>query len=182
MTYSYQKSFFDKLNINLATVRAGNVIGGGDDSKFRIFPDIVNAILKRKPLMLRNPKAIRPWQHVLDPLCGYLNLAEKLSKKTLIKNRFIGAWNFGPVRESNKSVLNLVKEVNKHLKLNFILKKKNRFKESNFLALDIKKSKKYLNWKPKISFQESVNLTLDWYLAKNKKKITLDQIKKYFNI
>ena len=177
ITHAFQKSFF--LNLNCATVRAGNVIGGGDISKFRIFPDIIKAIKSSKKIVLRNPNAIRPWQHVLEPLSGYINLAEKLYKN---EKNYIGPWNFGPETKSLKSVLNLVREVSKFKKIKFKLLRKNRIYESKFLGLDIKKSKKILRWRPRINFTQSVQLSLEWYFAKEKREITEKQIEKYLNL
>jgi CDP-glucose 4,6-dehydratase len=180
VTHAFQKSFFSKSNLNCATVRAGNVIGGGDSSKFRIFPDIIKAIKSSKKIVLRNPNAIRPWQHVIDPVIGYINLAEKLYKN---KKNYIGPWNFGPETKSIKSVLELVKEVNKFKKIKFkSLRKKNNIYESKFLGLDIKKSKKILRWRPRINFTKSIQISLEWYFAKEKRKITEKQIEKYLNL
>ena len=180
--YSYQKSFFDSLKINSATVRAGNVIGGGDVSKYRIFTDIINSILYKKNLIIRNPKAVRPWQHVLEPISGYINLAEKLY--TQKNNFFCGAYNFGPNSSSIKTVIDVVKRVKKIKNISFKTKKKNKTKlyESKFLALNIKKSLKKLNWKPKLSLDENISWTVQWHLSKNKKKITQYQIHKYFDL
>lgn len=174
---SFQKSFFSDVNINSATVRAGNIIGGGDDSKYRIFSDISRHLFLKKKLILRNPYSIRPWQHVLEPLVGYINLAEILYNG---KKDYIGAWNFGPDTNSVKSVLDLIKEVNKIKKINYkISKKSKKLYESKYLGLNISKSKKKLKWKPKLSFKKSVELTVDWYLSKEKIKKTSIQIDQY---
>ena len=129
--------------------------------------------------MLRNPNAIRPWQHVIEPLIGYINLAKKLDKN---EKNYIGPWNFGPETKSLKSVLNLVREVSKFKKIKFKLLRKNRIYESKFLGLDIKKSKKILRWRPRINFTQSVQLSLEWYFAKEKREITEKQIEKYLNL
>lgn len=177
---SYQSSYFTKKKILCATARAGNVIGGGDDAKHRIFPDIVKSIISKKKLIIRNPKAIRPWQHVLEPIYGYIKLAEKMNFKNQKKNN---AWNFGPFNSSVKNVLDLVKEVNKIQKINFsISKNKKKLHESQFLGLDISKSKNKLKWKPKLTFFQNVKYTIDWYKAKNKNEITKKQIKAYFKL
>lgn len=178
VTKSFEKSFYEKSKLNCATVRAGNVIGGGDDNPNRIFTDIANALYGERTLSIRNPNSIRPWQHILDPLAGYIRLAELLYKD---KKKFIGAWNFGPNRSSIKSVINIINEVKKIKNVKYsIIKNKNALYESKYLGLDISKSKSLLKWKPKLSFKESVKLTISWYLAKNKEEITTKQIKNYF--
>lgn len=175
---SFQKSFFKKLRINAATVRAGNVIGGGDDSRHRICPDIIKTLQNKKQLIIRNPNAIRPWQHVLEPLSGYIKLAENLY---LNKREFIGSWNFGPKKNSIKKVIDLVSEVKKVKTLNVsILNSKVKQYESQYLGLNIKKSQKFLKWVPKLSFSENIKLVLDWHDSKNKRFITINQIKSYF--
>lgn len=176
---SYQQSFFKSKKANIATVRAGNIIGGGDYSKYRIFTDISNSLINNKKLVIRNPGSIRPWQHVIEPLIGYINLAEKLFKG---KKEFIGAWNFGPGSRGVKTVLDVVKEVNKTKKINFTISKKKNLRESKYLALSINKSKNKLKWAPKLSFSKSIKLTVDWYLSRNKRKITEKQITNYLKI
>ena len=177
---SYQKSFFLDTKISSATVRAGNIIGGGDYSDFRIFSDISKHLFFKNQLILRNPNSIRPWQHVLEPLIGYIKLAEIL----YIGNKdYVGAWNFGPGVNSVKSVLDLIKEVNKIKKINYKISKKNKkLYESKYLGLDISKSKKKLKWSPKLSFKKSVELTVDWYLSREKIKKTSIQIEEYLKL
>lgn len=177
---SYQKSFFFNTNVSSATVRAGNIIGGGDNSDFRIFSDISKHLFLKNQLILRNPHSIRPWQHVLEPLVGYIKLAEDLYKG---KKDYIGAWNFGPNMNSVKSVLDLIKEVNKIKKINYkISKKTKKLYESKYLGLDITKAKKELKWKPRLSFKKSVQLTVDWYLSIEKIKKTNSQIEEYLKL
>lgn len=156
VTDSMRNSYFKNSNINISTVRAGNVVGGGDWSDKRLVPDMIKSIDLKKNFMIRNPGFVRPWQHVLDPLYGYLILATK-SKK------FSGAWNFGPTKK-NISVLSFVKKLSKNLKRKVkILVKRERFKETNILNLNINKSKKYLSWKPKINLELTAKLTANWY-------------------
>ena len=107
---SYNRSFFKKKNIFVTTARAGNVIGGGDFSKDRILPDYFRSLLKNKKLILRSPNSIRPWQHVLDPLYGYLLLLMKLYKKQKLAN---SSFNFGPRKLNNQSVSNIINLINK---------------------------------------------------------------------
>jgi len=175
---SMRLSFLQKKKINLATVRAGNVIGGGDYSNFRIVPDIFDGIRKNKKVIIRNPYAIRPWQHVMEPIYGYIKLAEKLHKN----NKFSGAWNFGPEKKNIKTVKDIVYGVNKFRNFDFILKKSTKKNiEANFLALSIDKIKKSKIWKPKLSFSKTLKLTSEWYTSKNKTDITKKQIESYLN-
>lgn len=180
---SFHKSFFYKNNkIKYATARAGNVIGGGDMKENRIIPDIYKSILKNKPLIVRNPKAVRPWQHVLESLYGYLILGSFLVNNK-ISNKVIPNWNFGPNPTNFKTVIDVVKNIllRWKIKKKIIVTKKKVFKESSLLTLDSKKSFKELNWRPKLNFEETIKLTVEWYkvLKSNKdlEKITAKQIK-----
>ena len=109
---SFRKSFFNNSNCNIATVRSGNCIGGGDWTKDRIVKDCADSFLNHKKLTIRYPNATRPWQHVIEPLFGYINLAEKLYKN----RKFIGAWNFGPNKKSNLKVIEVANFGKKFLK------------------------------------------------------------------
>jgi CDP-glucose 4,6-dehydratase len=184
LTQSYIKSFFsDKNNCRIATVRSGNCIGGGDWTKDRIMKDCAEAFLFNKNITIRNPKASRPWQHVIEPLFGYLTLAEKL----YLDNKYIGAWNFGPNSRNNLQVYNVANYGKKILKSKSkILIKKNKLYESKHLALNSSKSSKYLKWKTLLNAKQAIKLTLDWYKfyynKSSKKKIiefTFYQIKQY---
>ena len=193
LTNSYRKSFFSKLKCNIATVRAGNCFGGGDWTEDRIVKDSLQCFYQDKNLVLRNPEATRPWQHVVEPLVGYLILAEKLfSKKG--KNYSL-PWNFGPSSKQNMKVINLAKKI--HNKMNSkskILIKKNerkfnnkKFKifESKDLNIDSTKAFNLLKWRPHLSIDEAVSLTVDWYLAFKKNRnlllLTRNQIKNYID-
>ena len=181
ITSAFRKSFFlNSKKINIATARAGNVIGGGDFAKDRIFPDIVKSYEKKRQCIIRNPSHTRPWQHVLDPISGYLMLAEKLYKTK--SNRFNSAWNFGPPNE-NKSVQDILDIVKSIIPLKMKKNNKNKFNESRYLNLNSNKSKKYLNWSRKLNFQLSIKMTLDWYLNlqnnKDNFEFTLKQINEY---
>ncbi len=159
---SYLKSFFKKnrLQNKVATARSGNVIGGGDFSKNRLVPDIINAINNKKKLIIRNPKQIRPWQHVIDPLVGYLMLAKELyNNKAVDKNH---SWNFGPDKTSFKKVIDVVKFIQKRKRLNYIIAKKSKFKETDILKLDSLKARRKLFWIPKWNLTKSINKTLEW--------------------
>ena len=184
---SFHKSFFlNNKKMKHGTARAGNVIGGGDMKKNRIIPDIYKSILKNKPLVIRNPKAIRPWQHVLEPLYGYLILGSLLNKNK-ISNKIMPHWNFGPNPTNFKTVSEVVKKVllKWKIKKKIIIAKRKKFKESNILTLNSKKSFKELKWLPKLNFDETISLTVDWYkvLKSNKdlEQITIKQIKFFTN-
>jgi len=182
---SYNYSFFKKKKIFVATARAGNVIGGGDFSKDRILPDYFRSLLKNKRLILRSPNSIRPWQHVIDPLYGYLLLLMKLHKKEINS----GAFNFGPNKSNNKSVNNIIKLINKDFNNSVkVIKKVNNLKsyhESKILMISSHKSKKILNWQTKYNIERSIKLTSYWFKEffekKNILKVTQNQILKYFH-
>jgi CDP-glucose 4,6-dehydratase len=183
---SYNRSFFEKKNIFVATARAGNVIGGGDFSKDRILPDYIRSLLKNKRLILRSPDSIRPWQHVIDPLYGYLLLLMKLYKnETITSNDF----NFGPKKSNNKSVNYVINLINKDFNNSVrVIKKVNSSKnyhESKILMLNSDKSKKILNWQTKYNLEQSIKLTSFWFkeffAKKNILKLTQNQITNYFN-
>lgn len=164
VTTSYQKSFFhlkDSSSPKLASVRAGNVIGGGDWAEDRLFPDMVRAYINSNKFSIRNPNAIRPWQHVLDPLHGYLLLAEKVWKTP----KYAAAWNFGPVNQPHMTVNELVNMTMKlwNKKLEIISPTDSSPYESSVLTLDSNKSMKELGWVPKLSTKESISWTVDWY-------------------
>lgn len=163
LIHSYHKSFIEKDDHKfIASVRAGNVIGGGDWAENRIVPDCIKAIEKNEPIIIRNPKATRPWQHVLEPIGGYLKLGEKL---LFGEKNLEGAWNFGPSIENNKTVLELVKKMisvygsGKFETVNI----SNAPKESNFLFLDISKAAINLKWKPILNLEETIKFTTEWY-------------------
>lgn len=178
ITDSMRNSYFSNSNIQLSTVRAGNVVGGGDWSDKRLVPDLIKSIKNKDSFIVRNPSFVRPWQHVLDPLFGYLILAAK-SKK------FSGPWNFGP-ENGNVSVEKFIQKLLKNLEAKVkIVYRKESFKETNILNLNINKSKKLLNWKPKLNIDLAAKLTADWYKNNFKFKsddihdFTLNQIKFY---
>ena len=159
---SYIKSFFKNTGLQnkISTARAGNVIGGGDFSKYRLIPDIIYSINNNIKLNIRNPDHIRPWQHVLDPLMGYLTLAEKQFKNKINNNQH--AWNFGPSKNNFKKVIDIVKHIKRSEKLKYTLIKNIKFKETNILKLSSLKAKKKLNWISKWNLNESLAKTLEW--------------------
>jgi CDP-glucose 4,6-dehydratase len=182
---SYKQSFLEKKNISVATARAGNVIGGGDFSKDRILPDYFRSLSANKKLVLRYPNSIRPWQHIIDPLYGYLLLLMKLHKK----KKFIeSSWNFGPDKSNNKSVSDVINLFNKEFNNSVRVIKKNtslkNYYESKILMLNSTKSKDTLNWKPKYNLKESIKLISFWHKQFLAKKdilnVSQQQIMNYF--
>lgn len=167
---SYYKSFFSAFKttehkIALATARAGNVIGGGDWSANRLIPDIVRAFQKNNTVLVRNPDAVRPWQHVLDALAGYLALAKKLSEEN--ENPFWqAAWNFGPDTDDNIAVREIVKWAEEYWgdgNYEFASPEKEELHEAGLLRLDSSKATEHLAWKPVWHAKQAISMTLDWY-------------------
>lgn len=182
---SYLQSFFyKKKNTGIATARAGNVIGGGDWSKNRIIPDCIKTIKKQKNLVIRNPLSTRPWQHVLEPISGYLILAKKLYETP---KKFSGSWNFGPRNKETKNVYDvaniIIKNVYAKKSIKIIYQKAN-FKEANLLKLNSNKANKILKWSTKWSMPQALQKTAEWYdiylRKKNTREVTNNQIKEYF--
>ena len=183
---TYIKSFFNKNKYcRLATARAGNVIGGGDRSRYRIVPDFFKSVKNKKTLVVRYPDAIRPWQFVLEPLFGYLVLLKKLYQNNL-KN-IPSAWNFGPDKSSFKNVRAIVNKLKKNFKCKILYSSKKITNEAYSLKLSSVKSKKYLGWRPVYNLNNSLNEVISWeknFIINKKKKINLlkystDQVIKY---
>jgi len=188
VTASYRKSFFapDMYPYHrkaVATARAGNVIGGGDWAKDRIIPDLIRALTSNKVLTVRNPNSIRPWQHVLEPLAGYLWLAAHLQEDP---QRFSGAFNFGPMEADNMRVRQLVEK-------SLEIWGSGQFKEqidpnapheAGILRLDIAKVINELEWKPKWDSEKALEMTLIWYkdFKNDPSAITENQIIEYFSL
>ncbi len=162
---SYKDILLQNKNINIGSARAGNVIGGGDWSKERLIPDIIRAWNEGKKVVIRNPHATRPWQHVLDPLNGYINLAEKLWNGKAIS----GAYNFGPNSDGNDSVENVLKMASSfYAGGSYIIENdKDNFYEAGILALDSSKSEKILNIKCNFSIKDALEKTFTWYKKYN---------------
>lgn len=179
---SWKKSFFNlKSSPLIASVRAGNVIGGGDWNENRLIPDVIKAIENDQPIPIRNPEAIRPWQYVLEPLSGYLLLGEKLLHGD---TSFAEPWNFGPDMSEIITVREVVEMVLKKIgKGTWIdLSDQHKPHEAHWLHLDITKAICKLGWKPVLKFEEAINMTIDWYLCYNKtdiEKFSLEQLR-YF--
>lgn len=183
ITKSFRNSFFNsdtENNVALASVRAGNVIGGGDWAQNRLIPDIFRAIKNKEMVKIRNPSSIRPWQHVLDPLHGYIQLAEKLwDDKT-----FSESWNFGPDMKEVKPVSWVIEKFNELWKdkINWEIEN-GKFHEANNLILNCQKAKTKLQWNSKININTTLKLTIEWYEKyfdnENMRKITEEQIEKF---
>ncbi len=170
VTAAYRNSFFnpEKHNehrVSIASVRAGNVIGGGDWGLDRIVPDIIQAISIDKPVILRNPQAIRPWQHVLEPLSGYLHLASLMSQDTKNVKRYCSAWNFGPEHQGHVPVQQLVEKIIARWKKGTWHPANNQTQlhEANYLSLDCTKSNNILQWYPVYNLDETMDETVRWY-------------------
>ncbi len=173
---SYIRSYFekDKKNIKIASARAGNVIGGGDWAEDRIIPDCIKSWSKSKSVKLRNPDSTRPWQHVLEPLGGYLQLALKMEKNPMISGK---SFNFGPSSDHNYTVKDLVNKMSTFWdKVSWvdISSKSNGPYESSLLKLNCDRALKELSWKPTLDFNTTVKFTAEWYKKyyEDKKKIS----------
>ena len=180
---SYRNSFLNYSDINLATVRGGNVIGGGDWARDRLIPDFFRAVESGDTLKIRYPEAIRPWQHVLEPLSGYLMLAEKLVTDGV---KYAEAWNFGP----NNNEIKTVSEIADHLckKIpgsKWVAENNYNFHETTLLKIDSSKAKSKLGWIQKWDMETTLNKTIDWYAGwlnkQNLNSITISQIEEYEN-
>jgi len=164
---AYRRSYFSSPNsgIRLASARAGNVIGGGDWALDRIVPDCIRALSKNESIVVRNKVATRPWQHVLEPLSGYLWLGAQLSKGETQATVLASSFNFGPSLSSNRSVADLVNEIIKHWpgQVDYQINP-NAVHEAKLLSLAIDKSQHYLNWSPVWGFERTIAETAAWYL------------------
>jgi CDP-glucose 4,6-dehydratase len=187
VTAAYRSSFFNpddykKHKVAIATARAGNVIGGGDWAMDRIVPDCIKAIMAGKPVVVRNPHAIRPWQHVLEPLSGYLCLAEKLYKGG---PKYNGSWNFGPAGRDCWSVEDLVRSICRlwSPKARFNIAKVKGPHEASFLKLDCSRARSRLGWRPRWNLEKALSSTVEWYkayfLEKDMREICYNQIEEF---
>lgn len=186
---SWRRSFFNpsdygmKHHVSIASVRAGNVIGGGDWALDRIIPDCIKALEAGKDIDIRSPKAIRPWQHVLEPLSGYMLLAQKMWDEPV---KYCEGWNFGPLPESISTVWEVASKVVENYgsgKLNDV-SDPNALHEAKLLMLDISKAKFQLGWEPRMNISQCVELTVDWYKkyrGEDVYEICLQQINKYLS-
>jgi CDP-glucose 4,6-dehydratase len=183
---SWRRSFmnpkdYEKHHKSIASVRAGNVIGGGDWIMDRIIPDCIRALESQETIQIRNPKAIRPWQHVLEPLSGYLLLAKKMWEEP---TRYCEGWNFGPNMESVETVWDIASKVVQYYGTGKLkdISKPNALHEAGLLMLDIHKAKLELGWNPKMNIEQMIAMTVEWYknyTNGNVYSICLEQIKQY---
>ena len=181
-TTSYRQSFLAKSAIQVATARAGNVIGGGDWSADRLIPDFLRSIEGNQQLIIRSPKAIRPWQHVLEPISGYITLAEKLYHEGSL---YASAWNFGPDKNDAQEVSWLADRMCQKFKTGSWRAETdmNSQKEAGILRLDSSKSKKFLGWHPKWNLDTALDNTMEWHSSYNSgynmREFSLNQIQSY---
>jgi len=182
---SYQRSFYKEKKVGLASVRSGNVIGGGDWASDRLIPDILRAFEKRRPVVVRNPGSIRPWQHVLEPLHGYLKLSQLLFEHA---EKFSEGWNFGPNENDARPVSWILDEVVRIWPgSSWTLDKSvNNPHESNYLKLDISKAAAKLNWKPIWSLNQALSHTVIWHQSWLKgddmQLVTRNEIKEFMTL
>jgi CDP-glucose 4,6-dehydratase len=183
---SFRNSFFSSTKYyqhqkKIISVRAGNVIGGGDFSKDRIIPDIIKALKSNTEIEVRNPNAVRPWQHVLEPLNGYLQIAMLAHENNFTVSN---AYNLGPLPNDHLQVRDLVNNAIACWGGGFWrdVSNKDEMHEAGLLKLDISKAQKELNWHPKLSSKQAIEWTINWYKQPNNFEHTLEQINKFENI
>jgi len=178
---SFRESYFSDSGISLSSVRAGNVIGGGDWAKDRIIPDIVRGIVSGHPVRVRNPNSVRPWQHVLEPISGMLLLAQRMHGDM----KFSDAWNFGPNSERDVTVEEIVEKSIEYWKTGkYVIEDNSADKEAKYLSLDISKAKKELKWFPRYNINKALVETVEWYKSyytnySRIQDLTYKQIKSY---
>ena len=186
---SWRRSFMNPANYakhgkSIASVRAGNVIGGGDWAKDRIIPDCIRAIEAGQPIAIRNRHAVRPWQHVLEPLCGYMMLAQKMWEEP---TKYCEGWNFGPKMDAVVPVWDVATMLLEAYGQGclFDQTEPNAPHEANLLMLDITKAQTRLGWKPRLNTKEAVEVTTDWYKRYNNEDVytlCVEEIKTYLKI
>lgn len=187
VTTSYRESFFppvsfDRHRVALGSARAGNAIGGGDWTRNQLIPDLMKAFIEGRPCLIRNPAAVRPWQFVLEPLRGYLTLAERLAEDA---ERFGSGWNFGPADGDAQPVSSVADEA---VRLwgegaSWARDGDAHPRESNWLKLDASKAKTYLDWQPVLPLHEALGWIVEWYRAlqagNNLQRLTRTHIDRY---
>jgi len=181
VTSAYRCSFLQEQGVGLASVRAGNVIGGGDWADDRLIPDILRSFERSKPVVIRNPKATRPWQHVLEPLSGYLVLAQKIYRN---QEKYAEGWNFGPSEQDVRPVAWILdKMIDKWPESSWELDLGSNPHEAGFLQLDITKAKSKLGWKPIWGLGYTLEKIVNWHKAWLNKEdmqiVCLSEIKDY---
>ena len=183
MSSSFRRSFLqDETSMAMATARAGNVIGGGDWAQDRLIPDCIKGINEGHEIKIRNPIAVRPWQHVLEPLSGYLLLGQKLLQEG---HKYADGFNFGPNEDSVLTVADVSKKVcDLYGKGKVIIGEQSPLHEAGLLMLNIKKAENVLGWKPSLTVNEAIKNTVDWYRHFYEKdtdifEFTIEQIREY---
>jgi CDP-glucose 4,6-dehydratase len=186
---SWRNSFFQSSNVRIASARAGNVIGGGDWAEDRIVPDAMRALGRGDPIPVRNPQATRPWQHVLEPLSGYLLLAQSLYQADDLRRRKLcSAFNFGPALDSNRPVRDLVEAILSHWSGSWLDQSDPlAVHEANLLNLATDKAFHILDWQPRWNFEQTIKETVSWYREAESsgydssflQQLTLQQIHRY---
>lgn len=187
VTSSYRSSYFNpehyaEHHVAIASARAGNVIGGGDWASDRLIPDCIRAILKGEKVLIRNPHAVRPWQHVLEPLSGYLNLAQRLYEDAI---HYSGAWNFGPDDSDAQPVERLVQMLCSKwgYEASYEIDKGSHPHEAHYLKLDCSKAKADLGWHPRWGLDKAMESIVEWTLAyrdhSDLSHVCLKQIREY---
>lgn len=187
VTAAYRNSYFNEGSylshgVALASARAGNVIGGGDWAADRLIPDCVAALLKGEPVRIRNPHAIRPWQHVLEPISGYLTLAQRLYQDGPLH---AGAWNFGPADEDAREVEWIVQRMCSRwqAEASYVVDEGDHPHEANYLKLDCSKAKGELGWRPRWSLDTAIDMIIDWTRSYQRgddlREVSLSQIEAY---
>jgi CDP-glucose 4,6-dehydratase len=187
VTVAYRNSFFnpekyEEHGVAIASVRAGNVIGGGDWAKDRLMVDCINALLLGEKVRIRNPNAIRPWQHVLEPLAGYVTLAEKLHAHGSL---FAEGWNFGPNEGDARPVLWIVEQMCQKWQgaAGYVIDEGNHPHEAHYLKLDCAKAKARLQWHPRWSLEKAIDAIIEWTLdyrfGRDVRRTCLKQIAEY---
>ncbi len=180
---AYEYSYFQHTQTAVASVRAGNVIGGGDWAADRLIPDVARAAQDKKPVVIRSPKATRPWQHVLEPLRGYMMMAEKLWAEG---RAFRGGWNFGPYVADAQPVSVVLTELQRTLPFELQIDTAPQPHEALLLSLDIHKAEQRLGWRPQLRLAGALDLTGSWYQAWNEgadlHALTQKQIRDYFGL
>lgn len=184
VTSAYRRSFFANAGIGLASGRAGNVIGGGDWAEDRLIPDCMRALAAGKPIVIRNPRSIRPWQHVLEPLSGYLRLAEKLWHEP---NQFADGWNFGPESSDARQVDWIADRIvglwGDGARWELVPLSEPQPHEAHYLKLDCSMAHAHLDWQPSLRLDQTLQWVVDWYKRVNQGEsalgVTLEQIARY---
>ena len=190
VTAAYRNSFFntdsfENHGLSLASVRAGNVIGGGDWAQDRLIPDVIRGISKKTAISIRNPNSVRPWQFVLDPLQGYISLAENMWSNG---KQFAESWNFGPDENDCKPVRWILEKISSEWNEELVWEEdiKNNPHEANLLRLDCTKAKERLGWRSRLNLENSISWTINWYkeylLGSDMREVTRRQIEEYMSL